>query len=145
MTVLYNTRLVRAAALLPQTGTASIFTITGGLIRVDTFFGLAVTATPATVNTLQVKNTPAAGTPLAISTAVSVASLEAGSHVSLTDAAGGALVVGNAGTCPRPLDPGFIVNTGAIQLTTTGSAATGTWAWYLMYTPLEPNALCVAA
>jgi hypothetical protein len=145
MSVFNPTRLKRAAALLPQTATGSIFTITGGPVRVDTFFGLVVTATPATVNTLQVKNTPASGTPLNLSTAVSVASLEIGSHASLTDAAGGALIVGNAGTAPRPLDPGFVLNVGALQLVTTGSAATGTWVWYMLWTPLEASSLVTAA
>ena|SRR5712691_4916950 len=145
MSIYYATRLKRIAALLPQATTASIFTITGGPVQVESFFGLVITATPGTANTLQVKNTPAAGTVLSLSTAVSVATLEAGSHASLTDAAGGALIVGNAGTCPRPLHPGFIVNPGALQLITTGSAVTGTWSWYLMYTPLEPGALAVAA
>src|SRR6266496_1180365 len=145
MSILYQNRVKRVAALLPAAATASIFTIGGGPVLVEAFFVLVVAATPATANALTVRNTPTSGTPLNLSTSVSVASLEAGSHVSLTDAAGGALIVGNAGTAPRPLHPGFVLNPGALQLTTTGTAVTGTWEWYLVYMPFVGAAFVVAA
>ncbi len=145
MSILYQNRVKRTAALLPATTTASIFTIAGGPVLVEAFFGLVVTATPGTTNTLAIKNTPSAGTPLTIGAATSVATLEAGSHVSLLDVVGGAVVVGNAGTPPRPLHPGFVLNPGALQLITTGTAVTGTWEWYMIYTPFVGASNVVAA
>lgn len=134
----------RAAALLPGTATGNIFTISGGRILVTALFGHAATIAPATTNTLKVSTLPTSGTGADLTTAVSVASKEAGSHVSLTNAVGGALIVGNAGTPPSVI-PGFIVNPGAITITTTGTAATGTWDWVLGYLPLDPGAAAAAA
>lgn len=136
--------LKRATALLPATGTGAIFVVSAGRILVTGFLGCADVASPATTNTLKVSTLATGGTGADLSTAVSVASKEAGSTISLTNVVGGALLVQNAGTPASLLSP-FVLNPGSITVTTTGTAATGTWSWYLQYVPLDDNAYAAAA
>lgn len=133
--------ITRAAALLPQTATAPIFNVVGGKVLVTSFIGTVIVVTPATANTLKVTGNATAGTDTDFCTAVSVASKEALSLVTLPNpvAAGSNLVIGTAGAGITMPDP-FVVQTGTIDLTTSGSAATGTWTWTLTYVPIDTGA-----
>lgn len=140
--------VVRAAALLPATGTGNIFTVTGGRVLITSFLGVAVTASPATTNTLKVSVAPSGGgTGADLCTAVSVASKEAGSQILLPDPVASAsnLVVTTAGGNAAPSAHGFVVPAGTITLTTNGTAATGTWQWDLTYVPIDDGAAVSAA
>lgn len=138
--------VVRAAALLPQSATAAIFNVNNGKVLITGLVGHCAVLSPATVNTLKLTGTPTVGTAVDYCTAVSVASKEAGSLIGLPNpvAAGSSLVVGNAGT-PITNPDGFVAQAGTITLTTSGSAATGTWDWTLSYIPLDPTASVSAA
>jgi hypothetical protein len=140
-------KVTRKAALLPATTTGNIFTVTGGRILVTGFYGLAVTASPSTTNTLKVSLAPTSGTGADLCTAVSVASKEAGSQILLPDpvASGSNLVVTTAGGNAAAPTHAFVVPAGTITLTTTGTAATGTWQWDLTYVPLDDGAAVAAA
>jgi hypothetical protein len=141
--------VTRTAALLPQTATGNIYTVTGGRIMVVALTGLVVVATPATVNTTAIGITPASGTAVnnSMAAAVSTASLEAGTMLSIGSTPGSNLVVGtNAG---KPVQTtghaAWAIQTGSITVTTTGSAATGTIQWDLIYIPLDNGAQVAAA
>lgn len=134
----------RATALLPATTTGNIFTIGGGKVMVASLLGVCDVVSPATTNTLKISTLATGGTGADLSTAVSVASKEVGSTISLTNVVGGALLVQNAGTPASMLLP-FVLNPGSITITTTGTAATGTWSWYLQYVPLDDAAYVAAA
>lgn len=141
--------VTRQAQLLPQTATGNIYTITGGRIMVVSLTGLVVVATPATVNTLAIGITPASGTAVnnSMAAAVSTASLEAGTMLSIGATPGASLQVGtNAG---KPVQTtghaAWAIQSGSITLTTTGSAATGTVQWDLIYIPLDNGAQVAAA
>lgn len=140
-------KVTRAAALLPATATANIFTVTGGRVMITSFCGLAVVVSPATTNTLKVSVAPTTGTGADLCTAVSVASKEAGSQILLPDpvASGSNLVVVTAGGNAPVSSHRFMVPTGTITLTTSGTAATGTWQWDLTYVPLDDGAAVAAA
>jgi hypothetical protein len=140
-------KVTRAAALLPATTTGNIFTVTGGRVLITSFLGVAVTASPATTNTLKVSVAPASGTGADLCTAVSVASQQAGSQILLPDpvAAASNLVVTTAGGNAPTSAHGFVVPAGTITLTTTGTAATGTWQWDLTYVPIDDGAAVAAA
>jgi hypothetical protein len=142
--LLFGTTVVRAAALLPQTTTAAVFTIAGGRVLITTFVGDVAVVMPATANTVAVNGAPTTGTAVVWASAVSTASKEVGSQISLPGTVGGALVVANAG-CGVLSDNVYVGNIGTITLTTTGSAATGTVRWSLTYVPLDPGATVVAA
>lgn len=142
--MILGTTVVRPAALQPQTTTAAIFNVVGGRVLITSFVGDVVVATPATANTLAVNGTPASGTAVVWASAVSTASKEAGSMITLPGTVGGALVVATAGCGALP-DTLYVANIGTITLTTTGSAATGTIRWTLTYVPLDSGASVTAA
>lgn len=139
--------VVRPAALLPATGTGNIFTVTGGRVLITSFLGVAVTASPSTTNTLKASIAPTTGTGADLCTAVSAASKEAGSQILLPDpvASGSNLVVTTAGGNAATPVHGFVVPAGTITLTTSGTAATGTWQWDLTYVPIDDGASVGAA
>lgn len=145
--LVYGEKVTRAAALLPATGTGNIFTVTGGRVLITSFFGVAVTASPATTNTLKVSVAPTSGTGADLCAAVSVASKEAGSQILLPDpvASGSNLVVATAGGNAAASGHAFVVPVGSITLTTSGTAATGTWQWDLTYVALDDGAAVAAA
>jgi len=135
----------RAAALQPQTAQAAIFTVSGGKVLVTSLIGEVVTATPATTNTLKITGNPTSGTDVDWTTAVSTASKEAGSVITLAATAGGALAVANAGAGNAIAPTGYVAQVGTIDLVTSGSAATGTIKWTLTYVPLDAGASVAAA
>lgn len=143
-TIAFGVQVLKAAQLQPATGTATLFTVSGGQVLVTSLLGLVVAATPGTVNTLALGTIPATGTAenAGIATATSTASAEAGTWIGLqaSSALGGALVVGTKAGSSLFLPPPFIVDPGTITWTTTGTAATGTIAWYLTYVPLDAGA-----
>lgn len=143
-TVLGN-RVTRAAALLPATGQAAIFTVKGGKVLVTSLIGEVVVVMPATTNTLQIAGNPTTGTDVVWTTAVSTASKEVGSVITPGLTAGGALQVANAGAGNSVGPTGYVAQIGTIDLITTGTAATGTVKWTLTYVPLDDGASVVAA
>lgn len=138
--------VIRTAALLPQTATAPIFNILGGKILITSLVGSVAVITPATTNTLKITGTPTVGTAADWCAATSVASKEVGTLTSLVSPVvpATALVVSNAGT-PLSIPDPFVANVGTITLTTSGSAATGTWQWIISYVPLDNGASVTAA
>ncbi len=138
-------KVTRSAALLPQTGQAAIFNVTGGKVLVTSLVGEVVVVMPATVNTVKVTGNPTAGTDVDWTTATSTASKEVGSIISLPVTAGGALAVANAGGGNAIAPTGFVAQVGTIDLVTSGSAATGTVKWTLTYVPLDTGAAVTAA
>src|SRR6267154_1672064 len=153
-TLLFGNQVVRSATLQPATGTGTLFTVTGGAILVTSLFGLVTVATPATANTLALGTAPTVGTAATavIATAESTASLQAGTWIGIQAAsvvAGtpdvytlGKLAVSGASGAGNVMfeTADFTVSAGTITWTTTGTAATGTIAWYLSYVPLDTGA-----
>lgn len=138
-------QVTRAAALLPQSTQAAIFNIVGGKVLITSLVGEVVVVMPATTNTLKVTGNPTVGTDVDWTTAVSPASKEVGSVISLGVTAGGALVVANAGAGNGLGYVGFVAQIGTIDLVTTGSAATGTVKWSVTYIPIDTGASVTAA
>ncbi len=137
-------RVQRATAVLPATTQAAIFTIAGGQVLVTGLIGTVTTATGATATTLQVAGNPTSGTDVNLSTAVSVASKEVGTIITLGTTVGGALSVQNAGGGALPIGTGFVLNPGTLDLITSATN-TGSVKWTLTYVPLEDGASVTAA
>jgi hypothetical protein len=139
----------RAAALLPATATGNIFTVTGGRILLVSLIGEQVVVAPATANTLKVSTAPTVGTAVDLCAAsAALANAAAGVHYTLPAAAATALVT----DVGAPVGGGVIVQAvrwlipaGAISITTTGTAATGTVKWDLSYIPLDLGVTVAAA
>ena len=87
----------KATAVLPATAYGALFTVAGGRVLVTGLIGEFTIAADATATTVKVTGTPTTGTAVDWTTAVAVTSKEIGSQMTLPAAAGGALVVTNAG------------------------------------------------
>lgn len=137
-------QIIKAAQLQPATATATLYTVSGGSVLVTGMLGVVSVLTPATTNTLALGLAPTTGTAstTSLATAVSTASLEAGTWLGLATASnkGGALIVGTNASTALYLNNPFVVPAGAITWTASGTAATGTIAWYLTYVPLDDGA-----
>jgi hypothetical protein len=141
--LILGTSVSRAAALLPATTQAAIFTVAGGKVLVTSLIGEVVVVMPATANVVKVTGNPTAGTDVDWCTTTSTASAEVGATLSLGAAA---LAVKNAGGGSLgSIAPGYIAQIGTIDLVTTGTAATGTVKWTLTYIPIDDNAVVTAA
>lgn len=140
----FGNTVIKAAQALPQSATATLYTVAGGNVIVTSLVGLVSgTAIGATVTNLSLGTVPTTGTASStgIATAVAITSLEIGTFVTVQKSSGkgGALVVGtNAGTTLF-LETPFVVPPGTISWTTSASD-TGKMAWYLTYIPLDTGA-----
>lgn len=143
--ILLGTKVDRAAALLPQTATGSLFTITGGRILVTGLVGEVTVATGAVATTGAITSTPTVGTAVTLASATAITSKEVGSLITLPLTGGTALVVNNAGGSGQlPGHAPYVVPAGALGLTTSASD-TGQIKWSLTYVPLDNAATVVAA
>lgn len=142
--IAFGVQVLKAAQALPQTATATLFTVSGGAVLVTSLLGLVSgTAIGATATNLSLGTVPTTGTAesAGIATATAITSLEIGTWVGVQASSGaaGALVsgghAGNAVYLPAP----FVVSAGTITWTTSASD-TGKMAWYLTYVPLDTGA-----
>ena len=131
----------RAAATLVN-GT-TIFTITGGPIRVTDLVAVCVTANGAALTTLQYSCDPVNGAPATFTGAsASLASAAAGASVALN---GTALTTAPDVTASGPsLGPvaarqGIYIPEGIITTVVGAGPSTGTWSHHMRYVPLAPG------
>lgn len=147
--LLLGTQVLKAAAVLPATATATLFTVSGGAVLVTSLLGLCTTVCSATATTLAIGTVPSTGTAstTGLATAVAVTSTEKGTWVGLGATAGAALIVGGAngagtsagfGQLAGPASP-VAVSAGTISITTSATN-TGAFQWYLTYIPLDTGA-----
>lgn len=140
----------RPTSLVAQALT-SMFTVTGGRILVKALYGKLTVASDASNATAVVLgftasegagvNIPAA---LASSSVVGVVR-EVGTHWTLNaSTVGGALQVGATAATPLADPPDILLGPGVITYTGSVGANPGSVAWYLVYTPLDPNVTVVA-
>lgn len=136
-------RVDKAAAVLPATATAHLFTVAGGRVLITGFLGECTTVCSGTATTVSVGVTPTSGTAsnTGLATATAITSKEVGTLVSLPSGAAGALVVGaNAGGAVQVQGPGgYIVQPGTIDITTSATN-TGAFKWAMWYVPLDQGA-----
>lgn len=143
--LVFGTKITRAAAVLPQSTTGHLFTVTGGRIIITAFMGKVTTAIQAQATTLQLVATPTSGTAVNLNlvTGSDVNAKEIGASVSL-DIPANKLLISNAGSNQiGPLTP-VVVSIGTIDLTTAASS-TGQMQWDLFYLPLDDGAAVAAA
>jgi hypothetical protein len=137
--------VARAAAVLPATTQAAIFTVSGGKVLVTSLIGEVVVALSATANTVKVTGNPTAGTDVDFCAVGTTTSKEVGSILSLPGVVASALTVNNAGG-GNPISPtGQVAQIGTIDLVTSATQATGTVKWTLTYIPIDNGATVTAA
>lgn len=132
----YAEAVATTAAAVIASGTATIFTIAGGPIEVQTLMSVCVTNNDGTATTLKYTADPTDGaaTDLSIASA-SLASATAGTTSLVTGTFANAPTISANGTVAAGTTK-FIVPAGVIQAITTVGATTGTWTHHLRYKPL---------
>lgn len=132
--------VTKAAANLPQTTTANLYTVSGGVVLVTGILGIVTSALGATATNLSLGVT---GNNTAISTAVAVTSAAVNTLVVPVAAAGigGAAIVGTAPfvSVARDAFNPFMVAVANITWTTSAND-TGQMKWYLWYVPVDAGA-----
>lgn len=146
-TIAFGQQVTKAAANLPQSATATLFTVSGGAVLVTSLIGLVSgTAIQSSDPVLSIGTAPTTGTAetSGIATTTVLTSAEIGTWLTVAPSSGlpGALVVmataakaGNTVYLPAP----FVVSAGTITWT-TGASKSGKIAWYLSYVPLDNGA-----
>lgn len=137
-------RCVASAAKTLTTGTVTMFTITGGPIKVLEIVGIVTTVlqSQTTSTKLQVTTTTPSATVDMSAAAVDLTGLAAGTsirHINttaiLTPVTAGFVMEGNAFATN---DTQFLIPIGSIIINNASSSNTGAITWYLRYVPLAP-------
>lgn len=147
-TLLYGLKVTEPAAIVPQTGTAHIFTVAGGRVVITSLVGQVTAAASATATTLSIGVTPTVGTAAAtgLATATAITSAEIGTLVSLPISYGALLVGVGAkagGAVQAQGSGGYVVQPGTVDIVTSASNATAALSWTLTYVPLDDGATVV--
>ena len=139
---------VSAALLVPQTGTATLFTVTGA-VHVLEIWGVITAAASATATNLKVSVQVGTLTAVDVCANGAIASLAIGQLLGLKTSLATALVVA-APTTNGVMDAtadaatSFMMSgSGIITATTSASNATCTVRWFCRYRPLTAGALVV--
>ena len=133
----------KSAAVLPQSTTEVIFTISGGPIVMQSLTGIVTVVLTATTNTLAFSLTPLSSSGnVAIATAsTTIASDAVDTIYKMPAAVNGQLVaVGALAAEEINMARGWVMVPGDVILTTTGNTVTGQFEWYMTWLALLPLA-----
>lgn len=132
----YAEAVVSTTAAVIAAGMATIFTVAGGPIEVQSLVSVCVTANDGTATLLKYTADPTDGaaTDLTIASA-SLASATAGTTTLCTGTFANAPTISANGVVAAGTTK-FVVTAGVIQSITSGGVTTGTWTHHLRYKPL---------
>ena len=130
----------RSPDTLPQTTTESLFTVSGGLVRIAGVYGRVTTAIQNQVNSSYVTFQPTVGDTVSLSGQTSLSNLAVDFLIGKPGVLGYAVRPYTADSNTEP----FIVGAGNVRLQCEASN-TGAIEWWLEYEPLEPGAKVVTA
>jgi hypothetical protein len=136
-------QVVRAAATLPASATATLFTVAGGAVLIQSLWGVVTTACDGTATTLALGSTPTSGTAgnTAIAAATAVTSKPIGTFYvpQWASEVGGTPILANNVQAQSGSTASFLAYTGTITWTTSATNA-GQMKWYLSYLPVDAGA-----
>ena len=140
---IFGNDVIKGPLALPQNTTATLATVTGGLVEITTFFGYVSTAIGATAMNLSLGTVPLIGvaSSSAIAAPTPFASTPVGSWVTPVQSAGisGQLAIGAvAGNVVFLMTP-MVVSAGTITWTTTANN-TGAIKWYFTWCAVDTGA-----
>ena len=136
-------RVDKAAANLPQTAAAAIFTIATGRVLVTLLIGEVSTIIQTQANTTKITINPTTGTSGDVASGLDISADEVGTHY-IVEGDGTALVGTNAGTGWGAVSLPFIVPIGGLDLDCSASN-TGQVKWTVFYLPIDDGAVVTAA
>jgi hypothetical protein len=154
--IAFGEQVITEDLTLPQTGTADLFTVSGGLVLLTSLIGVVTTVIASSDPELTLGLHPSAGTAetAGLATSEALTSAEVGSLIGLSDTSVvsgdpdvftvGPLQVGvHAGNGLSLIKP-MVIPSGFITWT-TGANKTGAIKWYLTYVPLDTGASVAAS
>lgn len=140
----FGAKVERATAVVPQTASGAIFTVSNGRAIVTGLMGLVTVAGSATVTNLKVRSLPTVGSAVDIAANGLVTSAPIGTIISITGTPADAISI--SGGSGQILDSrGVIIPAGAIQITTDAANASLSIAWTLLYIGLDDGTVVTAA
>ena len=152
--VILGTRVDRAAATIPDTTTADLFTVTGGRVLIRALYGEVTTVMSATVTSINLQYKKTGGSDVDISAATVVTSDAVGTLYTITGVAADLLSAQTVAGTEVPTvtfasvfagaAAGIIVPAGAVRLQSTATQ-TGAAKWSLWYIALDDGAAVAAA
>lgn len=140
--------VTKAAGNLPQSATATLFTVSGGAVLVTSLVGVVTTVIASSDPVLSLGTAPTVGTAQTsgLATTTVLTSAEAGTLVTVASSAGLPTALAVMATAAKAgsvvftsLSDAFVVSAGTITWT-TGASKTGAMKWYLTYVPLDDGA-----
>jgi hypothetical protein len=136
-------QLIKASQPLPQNATATLATVSGGMVLLTSFLGFVTTAIGATAMNLSIGTVPTLGvaSTSAIAAPTPFASTAMGSWITPVQSAGvsGQLAVGAVPGDSVFLMTPLVVSAGTITWTTT-AANTGAVKWYFTWLAVDTGA-----
>lgn len=136
-------RTERAAAALPQSTQAPLFTVTGGRVAIRGIVGEVTVAIQNQANNTKLVGNPTTGTDVDLCAVLNIANKEVGALFGITGLFSDAMVGANAGAGVLPRNP-VVVPIGSLDLSCAASN-TGSVKWTVYWTPLDEGAALVAA
>lgn len=134
----FGNSVSKATAALPQTTTATLFTITGGRVLLTSIVGEVTTIIQAQANNTKLVATPTTGTGVDICAVLDISGKEAGCLFGITGLFSDAMVGANAGATVVPRNP-VVLPIGTLKLNCAASN-TGNVKWICTYIPLDVGA-----
>jgi hypothetical protein len=133
----------KAAAALPQTAAAAIFTVAGGRVAITQIVGEVTTIVQNQANNTKLIANPTVGTDVDICADLNIAADEVGCLYGISGLNSDALIGVNAGALPAQSRK-IIVPSGTIDLNCSASN-TGAIKWTVFYFPIDDGATVTAA
>lgn len=131
----------RAAANLPQSTAAAIFTITGGRVLINAILGRVTTVIQTQANNAKLISNPTVGSDVDLCAVTDITADAVGTLYGITGTFATALQTANALIIPAlPI----VVPIGSIDFSCSASS-TGQVEWSIWYMPLDSSARLVAA
>lgn len=135
-------RVSRAAAALPASTAAPLFTVTNGAILMTSIFGVVTTAIQNQANNTKLVANPTTGTDTDLCAVLNIANDGVGVVYTITGTVGDAML--GAGWAEKNMVAAQIILPGTIDLSCSATN-TGAVRWVMHYLPLESGAYVSAA
>lgn len=142
MKLVLGNRVHRAAANLPQTAAAPLFTITGGRILLTSIVGEVTTVIQTQANNTKLVANPTVGSDMDLCAVLNISADAVGDVYSITGTLSDAMV--GAGVAVAAMAKGIIIPIGTIDLNCAASN-TGQIKWTMHYVPIDEGASVAAA
>lgn len=135
-------RVARAAAALPQSTQAALFTVSGGWIELRRIMGVVTTVIQTQANNTKLVANPTVGADKDLCAVLDITADPVGDIYTITGTLSDAMV--GAGAAAAVPAKGIFIPAGTIDLSCAASS-TGAIRWVLHYVPLEDGARVAAA